>query len=49
MLTIINYGVGNLGSISNMLAYLGVEHKISGSPEDVLQAKRLILPGVGSF
>lgn len=49
MFTIINYGVGNLGSISNMLAYLGVEHRVSASPKDVLNAERLLLPGVGSF
>lgn len=49
MFTIVNYGVGNLGSISNMLAYLGVEHRVSASPQDILSADRLLLPGVGSF
>jgi glutamine amidotransferase len=49
MFTIINYGVGNLGSISNMLAYLDIEHRVSAAPKDVLEAERLLLPGVGSF
>ncbi|MES2205628.1 MAG: imidazole glycerol phosphate synthase subunit HisH [Pseudomonadota bacterium] len=49
MLTIINYGVGNLGSISNMLSYLGVPHQISGHPHDIATAERLLLPGVGAF
>jgi glutamine amidotransferase len=49
MLIVINYKVGNLGSISNMLSYLGVPHKVSGQAQDILQADRLILPGVGSF
>lgn len=49
MLTIVNYGVGNLGSIANMLSYLGVEHCVAQEPEQILQAERLLLPGVGSF
>ena len=49
MLIVINYGVGNLGSISNMFSYLGVGHKVSASPEDVMSAERLLLPGVGAF
>lgn len=49
MITIVNYGIGNLGSILNMLQRIGVKARISSSPEDILTAEKLILPGVGSF
>lgn len=49
MIVIVDYGAGNLGSIYNMLRKLGVEGKVSSDKNDVLQAGKLILPGVGSF
>lgn len=49
MITIIDYGVGNLCSIRNMLRRLGVESKISNNHADIEQSDKLILPGVGSF
>lgn len=49
MTTIINYNLGNPKSIKNMLAYLGIESKISANHEDIATADRLILPGVGHF
>lgn len=49
MIHIVDYCVGNCGSISNMLSYLGIENRISGDPEEILSAERLILPGVGAF
>jgi glutamine amidotransferase len=49
MLIIIDYGVGNLASIRNMLKKIGVESMISSKREDILAADRLILPGVGAF
>lgn len=49
MIVIINYGIGNVGSILNMFKHIGVQAKISVDPEDLLQASGLILPGVGSF
>jgi glutamine amidotransferase len=49
MLTIINYGCGNIGSISNMLKKLSINHNVANSPEEVLNAGSLILPGVGHF
>ncbi len=49
MITIINYGVGNLGSIANMLKKLAIPHCISSSAADIAGAERLILPGVGAF
>ena len=49
MITIIDYGLGNLESIVNMLKKLGHTKKISQNKEDLLNATKLILPGVGSF
>lgn len=49
MITIINYNTGNLGSIQNMLKYLGIASQISGDKEVIAQAEKLILPGVGHF
>jgi imidazole glycerol-phosphate synthase subunit HisH len=47
--SIINYGIGNTGSISNMFRKLRVDSEIVSSPEAISRAKRLILPGIGAF
>lgn len=49
MITIVDIGVGNLGSILNMLKKIKVEAKISSGPEEIGRADKIILPGVGSF
>lgn len=49
MITIVDYGMGNLRSVHNALELLGAEVCISGHPDDILAAERLILPGVGAF
>ena len=49
MTIIIDYGLGNLSSIKNMLSYLGVEAIISSNKTKIEEASKLILPGVGSF
>ncbi|HLY71170.1 MAG TPA: imidazole glycerol phosphate synthase subunit HisH [Puia sp.] len=49
MLTIVDYGVGNLASIKNMLKKVGCDALISASESDILAADKLILPGVGAF
>jgi glutamine amidotransferase len=49
MITIVDYGMGNLGSIMNMLKKIGFPARLSSSPEEVGNADKLILPGVGSF
>lgn len=49
MTTIINYNLGNPKSIKNMLAYLGIESRISSDHSEIASADRLILPGVGHF
>tara|TARA_B100000963_G_C22457216_1_gene593979 strand:- start:269 stop:877 length:609 start_codon:yes stop_codon:yes gene_type:complete len=48
-ISIVNYGVSNLGSIVNMLKKIGVSTNIVSSKDDIEKAKKLILPGVGSF
>ena len=45
MITIIDYGVGNLFSLSSSLSYLGLENKVSRDPEDLRKADHIILPG----
>lgn len=47
--TIIDYGLGNLFSISRAISYIGAEPLVSGDPETVAGARLLILPGVGAF
>lgn len=49
MLTIIDYGAGNLLSIKNMFKKIGVQAAISNNINDIEQAEKLILPGVGHF
>ena len=49
MITIVNYDTGNLRSIQNMLLRLGIPSKISDSKEDIRDASKLVLPGVGHF
>ena len=49
MITIVDYGVGNLQSIANMIRKTGGEAKISNIEQDLLDATKLILPGVGAF
>lgn len=47
--TIIDYGVGNLGSIQNMLKKLGAHSEIASDAIAVERATKIILPGVGAF
>ncbi len=49
MIVIVDYGVGNLSSIQNMLKKAGAKSSISSQPEEILAADKLILPGVGAF
>lgn len=48
-IVIVDYGVGNLGSIANMLKKIGASVAISSDLDVVAQADKLILPGVGAF
>lgn len=49
MIVIVDYGMGNTGSVKNALLFLGKEAVISRNPEDLHRATHLILPGVGAF
>ncbi len=48
-ITIVDYGMGNIGSVVGALKFLGVESVVTPDPEQVQMAQSLILPGVGSF
>lgn len=49
MIAIIDYGVGNLFSLSASLSYLGIESIVTDDPATLMAADRYILPGVGAF
>ena len=49
MITIVDYGMGNLGSIKNMFKYIGVETTIESDVDKIKNASKILLPGVGSF
>ena len=46
---IVNYDMGNIGSVVNMLSRLGVESRIVSKSAEIDQVDKLILPGVGNF
>lgn len=48
-IAIIDYGMGNLNSITKKLKRLGAECFITFNPEEIRVAKKIILPGVGHF
>lgn len=49
MIAIIDYGLGNLGSIANMLKVIGSEFCITSEKKMIAKANKIILPGVGAF
>lgn len=49
MIAVVDYGVGNLFSLSSSLKYLGLECVVTGEAEKIDNAHRIILPGVGAF
>jgi len=48
IITIIDYGAGNLRSVVNAVSYLGYQARVTDKPSDLQQANSIILPGVGS-
>lgn len=46
---IVDYGIGNLHSVSKAIERLGHEPLVTGNPGEILAADRVILPGVGAF
>lgn len=49
MLTILDYGGGNLKSVVNMLDSFGLPYRVTDKAEDVAEADRLVFPGQGHF
>ncbi|MBD0294750.1 MAG: gamma-glutamyl-gamma-aminobutyrate hydrolase family protein, partial [Flavisolibacter sp.] len=49
MIAIVDYGIGNLGSIQNMFKKIGIESQIVNQLEKVQKAQKIVLPGVGAF
>ena len=49
MITIVDYGAGNLPSVENALAAIGAPSRRATEPRSLAQAQRIILPGVGHF
>jgi glutamine amidotransferase len=49
MIVIVDYGIGNVGSILNMMRKIGAEATISAEPADIQAARKLVLAGVGAF
>lgn len=49
MIVVIDYGMGNVGSIINIFRKIGVESMLSNNIEEIEKADKLILPGVGAF
>ncbi len=49
MITVVNYGAGNLRSVTNTLEALGAKFEVTAEPGAVHEARAVILPGVGHF
>ncbi len=49
MITVVDYGVGNIGALVNMFDYLGIDARASGDGHEIAAAERLVLPGIGAF
>lgn len=49
MISVVDYGVANLGSILNMLRKVGARAEAVSTPDAIERAEKLILPGVGAF
>ena len=49
MISVIDYGVANLGSMLNMLRKVGAQVQLVSTAEELDRAEKLILPGVGAF
>ena len=49
MIAMIDYDAGNIKSVEKALLLLGHEVEVTGDPERILKAEKVILPGVGAF
>ena len=49
MIGLINYGMGNFGSVRRTFEILNIENRIINNPAEITDCKKLVLPGVGNF
>ena len=49
MIVVVDVGLGNLRSVEKALAHVGAEVRVSGDPEEVARAERIVVPGQGAF
>ncbi len=49
MIAVVDYGMGNLGSVAKALKFLGARAQITSDPKKITQAEALVFPGVGAF
>ncbi|PAB59711.1 imidazole glycerol phosphate synthase subunit HisH [Anaeromicrobium sediminis] len=49
MISVIDYGMGNLQSVSNALNYLDIPFMITNNKEEIKKSKAILIPGVGAF
>lgn len=49
MISVVNYGVSNVGSMLNMMKKIGIEAQSISTPQEIARATKIILPGVGAF
>lgn len=47
--SLVAYGLGNLGSVVNMLKRVGAEVQLVSTPEEIASSDRILLPGIGAF
>ncbi|HIE59829.1 MAG TPA: imidazole glycerol phosphate synthase subunit HisH [Persephonella sp.] len=49
MITVVDYGMGNLRSVAKAFEAVGANIKVSSKPEDIKNSKAIVVPGVGAF
>lgn len=49
MISILDYGLGNLGSVLNMLRHIKIPAKLISTPDEIINSDSILLPGVGAF
>ena len=49
MISVIDYGVGNLRSVTKAIEQAGTDTQLITTPEQILSADKLVLPGVGAY
>lgn len=47
--SLVSYGLGNLGSVANMIKRVGAESRPVSTPDEIMASDRLLLPGIGAF